>query len=447
MCMANNPNTYCLVLGGGGGRGAYEIGVWRALRELGIGFHAVAGTSVGALNAAFVAQNDYEGALELFSFATLRDVADIPEEFLKDGKINRELNNLRRLSRFVLSRRGLDTSPMKKLIKHYLREETIRKSGIDLGLVTFDLSEFRPRHLFLEDIPAGRLADYLLASASYPLFRSPVIEQSKLTDGGVADNMPYNMMKERGYRSIITVNLSGMGRTRRPQTENTQTVYLKNSQALEGSLDICPENSRKAMELGYLDTLRSFEEIDGIRYFIQKDTRLFRSLEGQFFNEKTLPLLRSAAKDLEKTEQNSSSDPENMVRKLLPRSLSKYRFPLIPALECTALCLGIPRDPLYSLPELIRRIQKEEQKLKAVEPFSEQDNLPGLVQRLRAELESLKRTGLLRLPPARYVTALRTVTGMNDGNLAVRMLYPLFPELPAANLVLRIIRNSGGFFY
>ncbi|WP_319559640.1 patatin-like phospholipase family protein [Marispirochaeta sp.] len=51
--MNNNPNTYCLVLGGGGGRGAYEIGVWRALRELGIGFHAVAGTSVGALNAVF----------------------------------------------------------------------------------------------------------------------------------------------------------------------------------------------------------------------------------------------------------------------------------------------------------------------------------------------------------------------------------------------------------
>ncbi|WP_319415975.1 patatin-like phospholipase family protein [Marispirochaeta aestuarii] len=445
--MANKKNTYCLVLGGGGGRGAYEIGVWRALRKLGIGFHAVAGTSVGALNAAFVAQNDYEGAMELFSFATIRDIADVPEKFLKDGRINRDLNNLRRLSSYVLSRRGLDTSPMKKLINHYLREETIRKSGIDFGLVTFDLSQFRPRHLFLEDIPDGQLADYLLASASYPLFRSPVIDQSKLTDGGVADNMPYNMMKERGYRRIITVNLSGVGRTRRPQTENTQTVYLKNSQPLEGALEIFPENSRRAMDLGYLDTLQSFEEIDGIRYFIQKDLPLFRSLEEHFFNERNLPLMRSAAKGLIKTEKGAPSKPEHLVRKLLPRDLAKYRFPVIPAIECTAICLGIPREPLYSLPELIRLIREEEQKLGSIEPFTEQENFPGLVRRLRGELDSLKTAGLLQLPPARYVTALRTVTGMSDGNFAVRMLHPLFPELPVANLMLRIIQSSTGFFY
>lgn len=44
--MAEKQNTCCLVLGGGrGGRGTYEIGVSRAMRELGIGFHTVAGTS------------------------------------------------------------------------------------------------------------------------------------------------------------------------------------------------------------------------------------------------------------------------------------------------------------------------------------------------------------------------------------------------------------------
>lgn len=46
--------------------------------------------------------------------------------------------------------------------------------------------------------------------------------------------------------------------------------------------------------------LQSFEEIDGIRYFIQKDLPLFRSLEGHFFNEKNFPLMRSAAKGLVK---------------------------------------------------------------------------------------------------------------------------------------------------
>jgi NTE family protein len=41
-----------LVLGGGGGKGAYEIGVWNTLRNVyGIKIAAVSGTSVGALNA------------------------------------------------------------------------------------------------------------------------------------------------------------------------------------------------------------------------------------------------------------------------------------------------------------------------------------------------------------------------------------------------------------
>ena len=50
-----------LVFAGGGGKGAYHIGVWKALREYGIdkNITAVAGTSVGALNAALLAHGDY----------------------------------------------------------------------------------------------------------------------------------------------------------------------------------------------------------------------------------------------------------------------------------------------------------------------------------------------------------------------------------------------------
>ena len=53
---------YGLVLGGGGARGSYEIGVWKALKELGIPIIGVAGTSVGALNGAIIVQNEYEKA-------------------------------------------------------------------------------------------------------------------------------------------------------------------------------------------------------------------------------------------------------------------------------------------------------------------------------------------------------------------------------------------------
>ena len=54
------------VLSGGGSRGAYEIGVWKALKELGVEIDMVFGTSVGAINGAMVAQDEPELAEKLW---------------------------------------------------------------------------------------------------------------------------------------------------------------------------------------------------------------------------------------------------------------------------------------------------------------------------------------------------------------------------------------------
>ena len=54
--------TYGLALEGGGAKGAYQIGAWKALREAGIRFSAVSGTSVGALNGAMIVMDDLEKA-------------------------------------------------------------------------------------------------------------------------------------------------------------------------------------------------------------------------------------------------------------------------------------------------------------------------------------------------------------------------------------------------
>ena len=54
-----------LVLSGGGSRGAYEIGVWKALKGLRIRIDLVTGTSVGAINGALVAQRDLRIAEKL----------------------------------------------------------------------------------------------------------------------------------------------------------------------------------------------------------------------------------------------------------------------------------------------------------------------------------------------------------------------------------------------
>ena len=57
---------YGLVLAGGGGKGAYQIGAWKAMREMGIEFEAIAGASIGGINGAFIAAGDYDKAVEFW---------------------------------------------------------------------------------------------------------------------------------------------------------------------------------------------------------------------------------------------------------------------------------------------------------------------------------------------------------------------------------------------
>jgi NTE family protein len=436
----------CLVLGGGGARAPYEIGVWKALREMGLKFEAVAGTSAGALNAAFVALGDYAAAEDLYLNITIDQVINIPDEFLTDGKISRDLKNLRRLSRFLLARRGLDTEPLRGLIHRYMDENRIRASGLDFGLVVYDLSSMKPRHLFLEDIPRGKLPDYLLASASHPLFRVTHIDEARLTDGGVSDNIPFNMMKERGYRDIIAVDLSGMGRTRKPQIENTRTTYIKNSQRLTGIMDFCPGYSRRSLDLGYLDTLRTYDRLEGIRYFLARDPEGFHTMENALAAPELRPVIREACEGLGPGSDSDSAGPE-LIRQILPREYAAYRNLAVPLLECAAGCLALPRDRLYSRDQLLADIREGFRTIESVEPLSRGGNLRGPVRRLGQELEQIRQEGFIKLSPARYVSALRTVLGRDDRNLSVRMLQPLFPELPAAQLLHLLLKNHGTIFY
>ena len=63
-----------LVLSGGGSRGAYECGAWQALKEMNIRLDAVYGTSIGAINAALVAQGDLDRCVRLWNTITLNQI-------------------------------------------------------------------------------------------------------------------------------------------------------------------------------------------------------------------------------------------------------------------------------------------------------------------------------------------------------------------------------------
>lgn len=69
----------------------------------------------------------------------------------------------------------------------------MRSSQIDFGMVTISLTDFRPLEVFLEDIPRGRVSEYLLASAYFPAFKSEKINGKYYLDGGLYNNLPVDL--------------------------------------------------------------------------------------------------------------------------------------------------------------------------------------------------------------------------------------------------------------
>ena len=104
-----------LALEGGGTRGAYQFGAWKAFRKLGVEFDGIVGTSIGALNGALMIQNDFERAHEIWSEIAPEKVMRIdPEvyELIKQTGLNSEkFGILKEQFQTVFHDAGIDISP------------------------------------------------------------------------------------------------------------------------------------------------------------------------------------------------------------------------------------------------------------------------------------------------------------------------------------------------
>ena len=132
-----------LVLAGGGSRGAYEIGVWRALTELDERFQLVTGSSVGAINGAVVAQGEFELAERMWKELETSRVFDLPlDETLPQKQKRRAAMRLFGLA--VVREGGAGTGALAGLLAQYLDEEKVRQSPIDFGVIAVDLGSMKP---------------------------------------------------------------------------------------------------------------------------------------------------------------------------------------------------------------------------------------------------------------------------------------------------------------
>jgi len=264
-----------LVLSGGGSRGAYQIGVWQALRELGVKIDLVAGTSVGAINGALICQGGFDVAASLWKKVETNMVFDLKErnQTLKKSDFNIDivglpLEQLNQYAKELITDGGAEVSGLKGLLSTHLDENSIRESPVDFGLVTVGYPSMKPYYMQKKDIPQGQLIDYILASAScFPAIKTYAIGNKKFIDGAYADNLPIDFALEMGAESIIAVNLEAIGIIHKSKSNiSYELINISSPWDLGNILAFNKINSSRIMRLGYLDTFKSFELFDGNYY-------------------------------------------------------------------------------------------------------------------------------------------------------------------------------------
>ena len=263
---------YGLVLEGGGGKGSFQIGACKALTELGVEISVIAGTSVGAINGAMVVQGDVDKAYEMwynidpYSVISITDLG-LEDNETKELKAENFVYYIKRLKK-IITEKGLDVEPLIKIIRSAVDEDKIRKSPIDFGMVTIDLTGRKAVEIYKNDIPYGKIADYIIASASFPAFRRAVIDGKVFIDGGFYNALPINMVSNKGCKDIIVLRTYSIGVKKHVNKTGLNIINISPTESLGPMLDFSTERARLNLKMGYFDTMKVFKKLKGLNYYI-----------------------------------------------------------------------------------------------------------------------------------------------------------------------------------
>lgn len=263
-----------IVLGGGGSRGAYQLGFWRALRENSISYDLVIGTSIGSINAALMATDSYDIASELWEQIKVTDIMrdGINLEYSIEAMFKQKTQLLAFLKRYI-NTKGADIAPLRALIQKVIDEDALRKAETGFGLVTLQVPSLKPMELHREDIPKNELHEYLIASAScFPAFPLAKIDSKTYIDGGYYDNLAIDFAIRSGAEEVIAVDLSYGDPTHPKYVHMPNITYIAPSLPLGSFLDFNRDILHRNIALGYNDSMKSFLKFRGFRYtFLDKN--------------------------------------------------------------------------------------------------------------------------------------------------------------------------------
>ena len=361
---------YGIVLEGGGAKGAYQIGAWKALREAGVRIKGIAGASVGSLNGALICMDDLEKAEDIWKNIEYSRVMDVSDETIKALKKKdfKALNMQEILNsgfQFIKDG-GFDVTPLKNLIAEVVGDESrIRESDRELFAMTYSVSEHKELAVDVKSGEEGSVKDMLLASAYFLAFKNEKLGGKRYRDGGGFNNVPLGVLLDKGYEDIIVIRIYGWGFDSEKVTkipDGANVYHIAPRQDLGGILEFDKKQSRKNMTLGYFDAKRFLYGLAGRIYYIDAP-----GSEPYYFDKmmSALELLKIyVEEDLDQETRESLKGYRMFTETLFPRMAVEfklkddwnYRDLYIAILEDLAKRLKINRFQIYTVDRLIGKI-------------------------------------------------------------------------------------------
>ncbi len=442
---------YGLVLGGGGARGSYEVGVWKALRELDIPVCAVVGTSVGALNAAMIVQGDFETS---YKYWTEMSTDSVIASNKKQDENKKKYIEFLDMAKEVVFSKGLDITPLKNMLSELVDEEKIRQSEMELGMVTFSLTDKKPLSLFKEDIPQGKLVDYLIASASFPAFKPQEIDNKLYIDGGVTDTLPISLMIEKGIKKIIAVDIEGPGIYKKYDDTGIEIVYIKPGEGLGAVLDFDGERASKNICMGYYDTLKKFKKLKGARYYIKPDGDIER-LKECIIGALNVSDFKNMYAYLGIDWASKPTATKKLVLQIILRTLKTYSdgklstsSVILAMAEIAAERLGIDRMKPYTITELI------DETMKSYNAVCDSQEFKGISGELASMIRSISPFGRDKefsfdSIEEKFLVSYRADIDENDEKVKKfrRLIAVTLPKVCIANIFIALVLSKCGEEY
>ncbi|MEG0855144.1 MAG: patatin-like phospholipase family protein [Terrisporobacter sp.] len=354
-----------VALEGGGARGAFHIGAIKALLEEGYKIDGIVGTSIGAFNAAMFAQGDFNQCFKLWSDVTPEMLFDIEGRHM-ENIINRNLD-IKTISYFsgeakkIILNRGIDADNLRKVVDDFIDEDKLRKSKIDFGLVTVELGPLTPIKILKEDIPKGKLKDFIMASARYPGLKMEPLDGKAFLDGGIYDNCPVSLLANKKYDKIIAIRLNSTKKLRHID-KNVNVVEIQPSKDLGGTFIFTQEIAHRNMKLGYYDTIKVIRKLKGREYYI-------KPIDDEVIFSKLLEIPDEMILNIGKSMGFSDIQVRRMLFEYIMPNISKYlnldkeatyQDIIIALFEEMAKEREIEQFKIYSLKEFIYNIKEND---------------------------------------------------------------------------------------